>query len=74
MRSILMSACVAAVLVAPGAALAQNEPSSVKELDAVAQWLTAKSTTKCTEKCFVLSKLSLGGAVDKGTLTFRLEG
>ncbi|MBK7398808.1 MAG: hypothetical protein IPJ34_21565 [Myxococcales bacterium] len=74
MRSILMSAGVAAVLAVPGAALAQNEPSSVKELDAVAQWLTAKSTAKCTEKCFVLSKLSLGGAVDKGTLTFRLEG
>ncbi len=74
MRSILMSVCVAAVLAVPGAALAEGEPSSVKELDAVAHWLTAKSTTKCTEKCFVLSKLVLGGAVDKGALTFRLEG
>lgn len=53
---------------------AEDTPASVKELDAVAQWLTAKKVSKCTERCFVLSKLELGGSVETGALTFQLTG
>lgn len=74
MRSFLTSICVAAAVAAPSVAFAQGEPATVKEIDAIAHWLTAKSNVKCTEKCFVLSKLLLGGDVETGALTFRLEG
>lgn len=74
MRSFLTSICVAAAVAAPSVAFAEGEPATVKEIDAIAHWLTAKSSAKCTEKCFVLSKLVLGGDVESGALTFRLEG
>lgn len=74
MRSFLTSICVAAAVAAPSLAHAEGEPATVKEIDALAHWLTAKSNVKCTEKCFVLSKLVFGGDVEAGALTFRLEG
>ena len=44
-----------------------------RELDALGAWLAAKKQPTCTEHCYVLSRLSLRGSIDKG-LSFELEG
>jgi hypothetical protein len=59
-----------------GAAHAQTTPTDAvlpRELNALGAWLQAKEKPTCTDHCFVLSKMKLGGSVEKG-LTFEIEG
>lgn len=73
---LLRALIVLVVLLAAGSAHAQagDPPQLAKDLAAVAMWLGAKAPPKCTERCFVLTKLSLDGSVASGTLGFVLEG
>jgi len=67
---------VLVLLLATGVAEAQpaEPPQAAKDFLAVAQWLGAKAPPPCTERCFVLTKLSLDGSVAAGSLGFTLEG
>ena len=66
------------VVLAPGVALADAPAPAAgtwgAELESVALWLAQRNaSTACTEHCFVLTRLHLGGAAD-GQMKFSLEG
>ena len=67
---------VVCVMLWSGAARAQAKepPPLAKDVAAVIQWLGAQQPAKCTEKCFVLTKLSLDGSISANSLGFTLEG
>jgi len=67
---------VLCVLLLTGIAGAQGKepPPLAKDVAAVIQWLGAQQPAKCTEKCFVLTKLTLDGSIASGALGFTLEG
>ena len=69
----LLASLVTCVMLTAGPARAEGDATLPRELDALGAWIAAKSKTVCTERCFVLQRLRLGGSVDKG-LTFTLEG
>ena len=44
------------------------------QLDALGAWITKHKGARCTERCFALTRLRLGGSVATGMLKFELEG
>jgi len=51
-----------------------DPPALAKDVAAVIQWLGAQQPAKCTDKCFVLTKLTLDGSIAGNALGFTLEG
>ena len=49
--------------------------SWVGQLEALGQWVAKRpGALSCTERCFTLGRLRLGGSVSSGILKFELEG
>jgi hypothetical protein len=48
--------------------------SWASQLDALGAWITKHKGARCSERCFALARLRLGGSVATGTLKFELEG
>ena len=44
------------------------------QLDALGAWIAKHKGPRCTERCFTLTRLRLGGSVATGNLKFELEG
>ncbi len=74
--STLFALVLGLVLVAPRRAHADDAAFLPRELDALGAWITAQKSATCSEHCFVLQKLTLGGAAGgtEAGLTFQLEG
>jgi hypothetical protein len=48
--------------------------SWVGQLEALSSWIAKHKGTRCSERCFTLARLRLGGSVASGSLKFELEG
>jgi hypothetical protein len=44
------------------------------QLEALGAWVAKRKGNACTERCFALTRLKLGGSVNSGHLKFELEG
>jgi hypothetical protein len=44
------------------------------QLEALGRWVAQRQGSTCTERCFTLNRLRLGGSVASGILKFELEG
>jgi len=44
------------------------------QLEALGTWVAKRKSTACSERCFTLTRLRLGGSVNSGNLKFELEG
>jgi hypothetical protein len=55
---------------------AEKPPSDswAGQLEALGRWVAQRQGSSCTERCFTLSRLRLGGSVASGLLKFELEG
>ncbi|HMJ56522.1 MAG TPA: hypothetical protein VK540_30855 [Polyangiaceae bacterium] len=48
--------------------------SWVSQLEALGTWVAKRKGAACSERCFALTRLRLGGSVNSGNLKFELEG
>jgi hypothetical protein len=53
---------------------APSPDSWAGQLEALGRWVAQREGSSCTERCFTLNRLRLGGSVASGILKFELEG
>ena len=74
-RSLIAALCVVATVVSPGVARAAppTAGSWASQLTEIAE-LVRPAPSECSTRCWVLERLRFSGPIDRGSVTFEIEG